>query len=100
MVQSELIERMAKRLNMPKKHVRIIFKVMRDEMLQALEAGEDVWLRNLMRIVIRQDPQVIRTDPRGNTKIVPAQNRVIIRPGIDMKEAVGQHYRSQSGRWA
>lgn len=98
MIQGEMERRIARRLGIPRKHARRMYHAVRDEILQALKDGEDVWLRNFIHIEVRQDKPRMRTDPRGGTQLMPAQNRVLTRPGIDMKLAVGQRVREQK-RW-
>lgn len=97
MIQTEMVERMARRLGITKKEAREAYHMVREEIFTALENGEDVWLRNFLHIEVQQVPGRNRTDPQGRTKHYPAQNRVLVRPGKDMKRIVGQRVREV--RW-
>ena len=95
MTEPELIDRLVARTGKFKKDVKPLVRAVFEEMRLALSKGEEVMIMNYISFKIIRDPQRVKTDPFGRTKTYPSQNRLLVRAGHKMKQAVGQHVRER-----
>jgi nucleoid DNA-binding protein len=95
MTESELVNRLALKTEYPKYKLKPLVRAVFEEMRLALSNGEEVTILNYVTFKIIRDPQRVKTDPFGRTKTYPSQNRLLVRAGHKMKQAVGQHVRKR-----
>ena len=95
MIEPELIDRLSAKTGLPKYKVKPLVRAVFEEMRLALSKGEEVMIMNYISFKIIREPQRVKTDPQGRTKTYPSQNRLLVRAGHKMKQAVGQHVRER-----
>ena len=89
LTKSDIIAKVAERLDIPKTRAKMILEAMVDVMIENIAAGKKVTLTGFGAFEIRQAKSRWGINPRTLERIkIPAAKRPVFRPGASLKRAI------------
>jgi len=89
MTKKDIVLRIADQTNLKQIEIKKVVQATFDCILEALERGEKIELRNFGVFKIKQrKPRTGRNPRTGEVVPVPARKSVVFRPGLEMKKRI------------